>query len=101
MAVLFEIIFSKKDGKLRVSKSLVFLIVFLMSSILIGCSAPQKQCSASFYNHTTLKKSVVKRIRISECPRRVKTVVYNDICSKCNYPVSVRENNCCYKGGCK
>ena len=86
---------------MRFHKSLIFLSGFLIGTFMIGCSAPKKQCSAAFCHKGVVKRTVIKKIKISECPRRIKTVVYNDICSKCKYPVSVRENNCCSKGGCR
>ncbi|NPA82035.1 MAG: hypothetical protein GXO31_05455 [Epsilonproteobacteria bacterium] len=80
----------------------IILLVFLIGFLVSGC-AVKRDCRASFCNTPTqtASKTVIKKVGVSECPRRVKTVVYNDICTGCKYPVSVRENNCCAIGGCK
>ncbi len=88
----------------KVKRALTFLSFFLFAAFsLNGCSAVQNGKCASFCdkNYYAAKRSVVKKVKVSECARRVKTVVYNDICTKCSYPVTVRENNCCSKGGCR
>jgi len=76
-----------------------FLFVLLLAS---GCGAAYKNCKASFCSQKSyVKKSSVRKVKVSECAKNVKTVVYTDICSECFYPVTVRENNCCSKGGCR
>ncbi len=78
----------------------IFIPVIIAGFMFFGCSAHQN-CATSFCSAPAPTKRVVKKIKVSECPRRIKTVVYNDICRGCEYPVSVRENNCCFIGGCK
>ena len=78
----------------------LFIPVMVAGFMFFGCSAHQS-CATSFCNTPAATKSVVKKVRVSQCARRIKTVVYNDICRGCEYPVSVRENNCCFIGGCK
>ena len=79
-------------------KKTAFLL-FGCSIVLVFSGCATKKCTIPTCNKPVPVK--VKRIRVSECPREVKTVVYKDICDGCNYPVTVRKNNCCTTGGCR
>jgi len=89
-----------------------FLLVFLSivaAGLMSGC-APHSPNSPKVATSCTVPdfckapvRVKIKRVAVSECPKRVKTVVYKGICKTCNnnFPVSVREHSCCVSGGCK
>ncbi|NPA82037.1 MAG: hypothetical protein GXO31_05465 [Epsilonproteobacteria bacterium] len=89
-----------KSKKFLLTLSSLLLAVGFMS----GCAAKKPSapsCGVPSFCKAPVRVKV-KRVAVSECPKRVKTVVYKGVCSDCdNFPVSVRENNCCVSGGCK
>ncbi|GEM_PF-2717824 len=91
------------------SKKFLFMIVSIgiTAGLMSGCAshpnqtAPVSSCGVPSFCKTPVRVKI-KRVAVSECPKRVKTVVYKGVCNNCdNFPVSVRENSCCVPGGCR
>ena len=92
-------------------KTSTISIAILLSAItftMSGCAnkAPKppklvKKSPCCYENHYSKAVVKVEKKYIKECPKRVKTLIYKDVCTDCNnFIVTVREKNCCENGGC-
>jgi len=77
----------------------------IVAGLMGGCAQkPVAKCGVpDFCKPEAQVRVKIKKVPVSECPKRVKTVVYKGICKNCNndFPVTVRENSCCQEGACK
>ncbi len=89
-----------KIGKLV----LMGISALVVAGIMGGCAQKpvQAKCGVPDFCKPQVRVKI-KKIPVSECPKRVKTVVYKGICKNCNddFPVSMRENSCCQEGACR
>ncbi len=92
---------------MKITKLLLFGVSALaVASLMSGCAQKPAQaaCDTPDFCKPQVKVKVkIKKVPVSECAKRVKTVVYKGICKHCNgnFPVSVRENSCCEEGACR
>ena len=90
---------------MKKTKTSVAILSCTMLFFMSGCThkAPKipKKSPCCYDKHYSKPKVKVEKKYIKECPKRVKTVIYKDVCTNCsNFVVTVREKNCCEKGGC-
>ena len=104
----YKCLILKENIRMKSKKFLLMIVsVGIAAGFMSGCAshpnqtAPVSSCTAPSFCKTPVRVKI-KRVAVSECPKRVKTVVYKGVCDHCdNFPVSVRENSCCVPGGCK